>query len=223
MRKCDIHMKLEIRAAQEPGAAEAELARKTFANGCEFVKGVVDVGGLPAPDRVEVCFAGRSNSGKSSLINALAGQKGLARTSSTPGRTQEINYFALGSTHYLVDLPGYGYAKAPKAKVERWQSLLRRFLRGRVPLRRAFILVDARHGPKQIDEGIMHLLDTAAVPFQIVFTKFDKIGAREREALPDMAAEAIRRHPAAFPEFIATSSVSRQGIEALRANIAALA
>ncbi|MCY4463768.1 MAG: ribosome biogenesis GTP-binding protein YihA/YsxC [Albidovulum sp.] len=215
-------MKLDIRPASEPSEGEAENARKLFASGCEFVKGVVDIDGLPLPDRVEVCFAGRSNSGKSSLINALTGRKSLARTSGTPGRTQEINYFALGSTHYLVDLPGYGYAKAPKAKVDRWQSLLRNFLQGRAPLRRAFILVDARHGPKQVDDGIMSLLDAAAVPFQIVFTKSDKIGSRQLDALPELAADAIQRHPAAFPEFIATSSVSRLGIDSLRANVAAI-
>ena len=142
--------------------------------------------GLPPADRAEVCFAGRSNVGKSSLINALTGRKALARASNTPGRTQEINFFTLGERHYLVDLPGYGFAEAPKPVVERWQALLRAYLAGRPTLRRAFLLIDARHGPKPVDVEIMELLDRSAVTFQAVLTKADKPSAAG-------LADAVRR------------------------------
>jgi GTP-binding protein len=154
--------------------------------------------GLPPADRLEVCFAGRSNVGKSSLINALAGRKALARTSNTPGRTQEINYFDLGGQSYLVDLPGYGFAEAPKPIVARWQALLKAYLAGRPTLRRAFVLIDMRHGVKAVDHEIMTLLDRSAVTFQVVLTKADKIGAAARAATWRRCARRSR-HPAAFP------------------------
>src|SRR5690554_2609490 len=166
----------------EPPSPEAEEAgRKLFAGPVEFVKGVVAMDGLPPADRLEVCFAGRSNVGKSSLINALTGRKALARTSNTPGRTQEINFFAAGEGHYLVDLPGYGYAEAPVAVVEKWQRLLKAYLAGRQTLRRAFVLIDLRHGIKAPDDQIMGLLDRAAVTFQVVLTKADKVKASDRD------------------------------------------
>jgi len=168
-------MSLAFPLAPEPEPLAAETGRKLFAGPVDFVKGVVAMSGLPPADRAEICFAGRSNVGKSSLINALTGRKTLARTSNTPGRTQEINYFTLGESHYLVDLPGYGYANAPLAKVAAWQALLKQYLAGRASLRRAFVLIDARHGVKPPDEEIMALLDSAAVTFQCVLTKADKI------------------------------------------------
>ena len=152
-------MALPFPLAAEPDPAMAEQGRKLFAGPVDFVKGVVAMSGLPPADRAEVCFAGRSNVGKSSLINALTSRKALARASNTPGRTQEINFFTLGPAHYLVDLPGYGYANAPLAKVEAWQALLKQYLSGRATLRRAFVLVDMRHGIKPVDEEIMALLD----------------------------------------------------------------
>jgi len=178
--------------------------------------------GLPASDRIEVCFAGRSNVGKSSLINALTGRKAIARASNTPGRTQEINYFTLGENHYLVDLPGYGYANAPLDKVATWQALLKRYLSGRQNLRRAFVLIDARHGIKSVDEEIMTLLDSAAVTFQCVLTKADKIKAAERDKVLDQVRGKLAAHPAAFPELILTSSEKGDGIATLRAVIATL-
>ncbi len=208
--------------APEPDTAAREAGRLMFAGPVDFVKGVVAMPGLPPADRLEVCFAGRSNVGKSSLINALTGRKSLARASNTPGRTQEINYFALGDTRYLVDLPGYGYAEAPKPVVEKWQRLLKNFLSGRQTLRRAFVLIDTRHGVKAVDEEILTLLDRSAVTFQAVLTKADKVSAAEREASIAQVQTALAKHPAAYPEIVVTSSEKGDGIETLRAIIATL-
>ncbi len=197
-----------------------ERGRKLFAGACDFVKGVVAMDGLPAPDRPEVCFAGRSNVGKSSLINALTGRKALARASNTPGRTQEINYFTLGESGYLVDLPGYGYAQAPLEKVAKWQDLLRQFLAGRVTLARAYVLIDARHGVKPVDHEIMALLDRSAVSFQAVLTKADKPKAGEMAGTLAAVRADLGKHPAAYPEIIVTSSASGEGLELLRAAVA---
>lgn len=202
--------------------ASIEAGRKLLTGDVEFLKGVVTMDGLPPADRVEVCFAGRSNVGKSSLINALTGRKAIARTSNTPGRTQEINYFTAGETLYLVDLPGYGFAKAPVAVVEGWQNLLKTYLSGRVTLRRAFVLVDMRHGVKDVDHQIMALLDRAAVTFQVVLTKADKIGAAGQQKTLDQVRQALNTHPAAFPELLVTSSESGAGIADLRGIIAGL-
>lgn len=209
-----------IAAPAEP--EQAETGRLLFAGPVDFVKGVVAMAGLPPADRIEVCFAGRSNVGKSSLINALTNRKGLARASNTPGRTQEINFFAVGDRHYVVDLPGYGYANAPLAIVERWQKLLRSYLAGRQTLRRAFVLIDARHGAKAVDEDIMSLLDRAAVTFQCVLTKTDKISAAELETALTITRAALAKHPAAYPEIILTSSEKGDGMETLRAIVADL-
>jgi GTP-binding protein len=171
---------------------------------------------------MEVCFAGRSNVGKSSLINALTGRKNLARASNTPGRTQEINFFTAAESHYLVDLPGYGYANAPLAIVEKWQALLKQYLSGRQSLRRAFVLIDHRHGIKKVDEDILKLLDTSAVTFQCVVTKADKVKDKERDPILRQIREALSKHPAAYPEIIVTSSEKGWGIDTLRSTIATL-
>ena len=215
-------MTLPFPLAETPDQATAERGRKLFAGPVDFLKGVVAMSGLPAADRTEVCFAGRSNVGKSSLINALTGRKAIARASNTPGRTQEINFFTLGEDQYLVDLPGYGYANAPLTKVAAWQALLKQYLSGRPNLRRAFVLVDARHGIKPVDEEIMSLLDSAAVTFQCVLTKADKIKAGERDKVLDQVRGKLAKHPAAFPELILTSSEKGDGIATLRAVIATL-
>ncbi|MEQ8294634.1 MAG: ribosome biogenesis GTP-binding protein YihA/YsxC [Roseovarius sp.] len=216
-------MALPFPLASEPDQHASETGRKLFAGPVDFVKGVVAMSGLPPADRAEVCFAGRSNVGKSSLINALTGRKALARASNTPGRTQEINYFALGDSHYLVDLPGYGYANAPLPKVAAWQALLKQYLSGRATLRRAFVLIDARHGIKEVDEEILSLLDSAAVTFQCVLTKADKVKAQDREAVLTQVRGKLAKHPAAFPEIILTSSEKGDGLATLRATIASVA
>jgi len=215
-------MSLPFPLSPEPDAAPREAGRMLFAAGAEFLKGVVAMDGLPPADRIEVCFAGRSNVGKSSLINALTGRKALARASNTPGRTQEINFFTLGDTRYLVDLPGYGFAEAPLKVVEKWQQLLRAYLAGRPNLRRAFVLIDTRHGIKAVDEEILTLLDRAAVTFQVVLTKADKVKAADRERILSQVRATLGKHPAAFPELILTSSEKGDGIETLRAVIAGL-
>lgn len=212
-------MKVAFPAAPDPSDAAAEAGRLLFAGPVDFVKGVVSMDGLPPGDRPEVCFAGRSNVGKSSLINALTGRKGIARASNTPGRTQEINFFAVGDHSYLVDLPGYGYAQAPVAVVAKWQALLKKYLAGRANLRRAFALIDARHGIKPVDHEIMTLLDRSAVPFQVVVTKADKIGTTTLNQTLDQIEAELQKHPAAFPELVVTSSEKGRGIATLRAII----
>ncbi len=202
--------------------SEKEIGRKLFAGPTDFLKGVVAMDGLPAADRVEFCFAGRSNVGKSSLINAISGRKALARASNTPGRTQEINFFTLGDERYMVDLPGYGFANAPVKVVEKWQRLLKAYLSGRPNLRRAFVLIDARHGVKAVDAEILKLLDTSAVTFQVVLTKTDKVKANELEKVTAQVRTALAAHPAAFPGLVLTSSQNGDGIDTLRAVIASL-
>ncbi|AWD21645.1 ribosome biogenesis GTP-binding protein YihA/YsxC [Pseudogemmobacter blasticus] len=215
-------MTLAFSLAPEPEDEAREAGRLLFAGPVDFVKGVVAMSGLPPADRLEVCFAGRSNVGKSSLINALTGRKNLARASNTPGRTQEINYFALGDSRYLVDLPGYGYAEAPVAIVAKWQALLKQYLQGRQTLRRAFVLIDTRHGVKEVDEEILSMLDRAAVTFQVVMTKADKVNRATREANIAQVMQALQKHPAAYPEIVVTSSEKGEGIETLRALVATL-
>ena len=215
-------MTMTFPLAEAPDAVLREKGRLLFAQQTDFLKGVVAIDGLPADDRIEICFAGRSNVGKSTLINALTGRKTLARTSNTPGRTQEINFFTAAESHYLVDLPGYGYANAPLPVVEKWQRLLKKYLSGRRSLRRAFVLIDARHGVKSVDEEILSLLDSAAVTFQCVLTKADKIKTHEQEALLQQVRGALSKHPAAYPELILTSSEKGMGVETLRATIAGL-
>lgn len=206
----------------EPEPELVESGRKLFAGPCDFLKGVVAMDGLPPADRPEICFAGRSNVGKSTLINALTGRKGLARASNTPGRTQELNFFALGEAGYLVDLPGYGYAEAPRAKVAAWQELLKAYLAGRPTLARAFVLIDSRHGLKPVDHEIMALLDKAAVVFQVVLTKTDKPKAAALANTVAAVAGGLAKHPAAFPEIRITAAEKGRGIAELRATIAGI-
>ncbi|MAQ37256.1 MULTISPECIES: ribosome biogenesis GTP-binding protein YihA/YsxC [Thioclava] len=215
-------MELNFPLAEAPDDFSRERGRKLFAAPVDFLKGVVAMKGLPPADRIEVCFAGRSNVGKSSLINALTNRRNLARASNTPGRTQEINYFTTQDGPYLVDLPGYGFAQAPVAVVAKWQALLKDYLSGRATLRRAFVLIDTRHGVKTVDEEILTLLDRAAVPFQVVMTKADKVSAKDCEKVLDQVRKALAKHPAAFPEIVLTSSEKGEGIETLRAIIAGL-
>ena len=215
-------MKLSFPVYEELDKSKIELGRLLFSRETSFVKGVVDMQGLPSPDKIEVCFSGRSNVGKSSLINALTGRKGLARASNTPGRTQEINFFSIPENHYLVDLPGYGYANAPIKIVEKWQNLLKQYLAGRQSLRRAFVLVDGRHGVKKVDTEIMSMLDSSAVTFQVVLTKLDKVKEKDRENILEQVRSSLQNHPAAFPEIILTSSEKGWGIQTLRSVIAML-
>ncbi len=215
-------MTLPFPLADEPDAFATEAGRKLLTGEVDFLKGVVAMDGLPPADRLEVCFAGRSNVGKSSLINALTGRRAIARTSNTPGRTQEINYFTVGDSHYLVDLPGYGFAKAPLPVVEKWQRLLKAYLSGRATLRRAFLLIDMRHGVKDVDAEIMRLLNQSAVTFQVVLTKADKLSSADQDKTLAQVRAALAKHPAAFPELVVTSSEKGLGIPTLRAIIAGL-
>ena len=177
---------------------------------------------LPPPDLPEIAFAGRSNVGKSSLINALLGRHSLARVSHTPGRTQQLNFFLLGKRFYIVDMPGYGYAAVSKAKIKIWSQLIQDYLKGRVPLKRVFLLIDSRHGFKVTDEAVMEELDKAAVSYQIVLTKADKSPPEHLESLMDLLNETLKKHPAAFPTPLLTSSRENKGLETLRETIADL-
>ncbi len=210
-------------ASPAPDSDGIEAGRLLFAQACRFVAGVVRVRDLPAAGLPEIAFAGRSNVGKSSLINALTGRKALARTSNTPGRTRQINFFDLGGRLTLVDLPGYGYARAPKEAIRRWNALIRDYLRGRATLRRVCLLIDSRHGLKPGDEEIMALLDAAAMSYQIVLTKADKLHEAGLEACIADTAPRAAAHPACHPDIVATSAERGRGIAGLRAALATLA
>ncbi len=202
---------------------DLEAGRRLFARPVEFMLSVVSFDKLPVTDMPEICFAGRSNVGKSSLINALTNQKGLARASNTPGRTRELNYFNADDRLILVDLPGYGYARASKTDIARWTKLTRQFLAGRAALRRVFLLIDSRHGIKDSDRDIMAMLDETAVTYQIILTKTDKLKKGELEKVMTKSQADIAKRPAAFPEIIPTSSVKKNGLDVLKAEIATLA
>ena len=200
-----------------------EAGRLLFAGPIEFERGVPAMEHLPDASLPEVAFAGRSNVGKSSLINALTGRNKLARASTEPGRTRELNFFRMGDTLRLVDLPGYGYAKAGRADIARWTKLTREYLRGRAPLKRVILLIDARHGVKPHDKDVMDALDKAAVAYEVVLTKADKLKPSEAAEIAAATRALIAKRPAAHPELRTTSSETGLGIDLLRADIAALA
>ena len=204
-------------------APDLESGRLLFAQNCDFLISAASFNQLPDTDLPEIAFAGRSNVGKSSLLNVLTGRKNLARTSNTPGRTQQVNFFDLGGRMMLTDLPGYGYAKAAKSVVDQWTRLIKSYLRGRVQLRRVCLLIDSRHGLKDTDREAMVLMDEAAVAYQIVLTKCDKIKAAELEKLLVKTDKEIAKHVAAHPEILVTSSFKSLGIEEMRAALATLA
>jgi GTP-binding protein len=208
---------------QETDATTIEAGRKLFTRPCTFITGAVAMAGLPDTEIPEIAFAGRSNVGKSSVINALTGQGTLARTSNTPGRTQQINFFDLGGRLMLVDLPGYGYAKAPKGVVKAWSSLAEEYLKGRANLRRACLLIDARRGFMASDFAVMKALDVAAVSYLVVLTKADKLKPPALARLLKETETALKPHIAAFPLLLGTSARSGEGVAELRAHLATLA
>lgn len=206
--------------AERFSPASIEAGRLLFARPFAFIKGCVRIADLPPADRVEIAFAGRSNVGKSSLINALVGMTQLARTSNTPGRTQELNIFeAADAPLRIVDMPGYGFAQAPKDKVEQWTRLIHSYLTGRATLRRVYVLVDGRHGPRGNDVSVMNELDSAAVSYQVVLTKADKLLQRELDKIIAETQRVIAKRPAAHPELIVTSSETKFGMDVLRTEI----
>jgi GTP-binding protein len=205
----------------EPDAVEA--GRRLFAREARFVAGAASPGAVPADTLPEIAFAGRSNVGKSSLVNALTGRRMLARTSKTPGRTRQLNFFDLGGELMLVDLPGYGYADASKAAIESWTGLVRRYLRSRAALRRVCVLLDARHGIKEPDRPVLQMLDQAGISYQIVLTKTDKLRPAELTAMAARVAAELAAHTAAHPELHLTSAEEQRGIAALRATLAGFA
>ena len=200
-----------------------EKGRLLFARDVTFMLSAVSLDTLPPARLPEICFAGRSNVGKSSLINALTNRKGLARASNTPGRTRELNYFNIDERLFIVDLPGYGYAKASKSDIVRWTKLTREFLFGRASLRRVFLLIDSRHGTKENDIELMNMLDETAVTYQIVLTKIDKIKKSEIDEVYIKTATLIAKRPAAYPNIILTSSEKKNGLDELRSTIANIA
>ena len=203
-------------------AQSLEAGRKLFCLPCNFVLSVANLNQLPDSLLNEVAFVGRSNVGKSSLINALCNNKNIAKTSATPGRTQQLNFFNLGEKIHLVDLPGYGFAKAPPEEVKKWQNIMSLYLQGRPQLRRVFLMVDSRHGIKKVDEDIMEMLDKSAVTYQIVLTKIDKIGSQALNKIVKETEDILKNHAAAYPHTITTSSEKKTGLENLRAEIALL-
>ncbi len=211
-----------MNAASRDDALDLEAGRLLFARETRFVMGVVDMERLPDSDLPEVAFAGRSNVGKSTLLNALTGRKDLARSSNAPGRTRELNFFNLDDRLHLVDLPGYGFAQASKKEIARWTALTRDYLRGRVNLKRVCLLIDGRHGVKTSDEEAMAVMDAAAVSYQLVLTKLDKIAASDHEKRIAETAARVARRPACHPRIVATSSAKGVGLNELRAEIAAL-
>lgn len=210
--------------ASEPASSEeaTEKGRLLFAGPCDFVLGAAKLEHIPASTLPEIAFAGRSNVGKSSLVNALTGRKTLARVSNTPGRTREINFFRLGDRLMMADLPGYGFARASKTDSERWGALVIDYLRGRPRLRRVMLLIDSRRGLLRNDDDVMGVLDSAAVSYQLVLTKTDKLRPGELETVTARVAEGARKHGAAHPELIATSAETGDGVARLRAELAAL-
>ena len=208
---------------EDEAAEKLAAARKLFAGDCDFVWGTGDINSLPPQSLPEIAFVGRSNAGKSSLINALTNRKTLARVSHTPGRTREINFFKLGDRLMLADLPGYGYAKASKTMTAEWQKLIFSYLRGRASLRRVSLLIDARRGVLDLDKEVMCLLDEAAVSFGVVLTKIDKLSPEEIATVVAATDAEARKHTAAFPEICATSAFRGMGLDPLKVQLAALA